>query len=256
MDNEIMKLIEGGKADTFDLVMLANFVHQVVNPLNGVAGTLENLADGLIKEERRKEQRLRASRAQIEQCIALLRNLAYLTQGFNRLSAEDTKTVILPELVIESAMYFQEDGKSKKIEINLVDRDTQNTVLGHHELLRQVLMNIFDNCVKYSEPGYNVEVNQWIQKATSNAMISIQSRPKYPIEISDLAKIFELGYRGSNAKKMIASGTGLGLYICKRIVEEVHGGTLYVQASGKTDVEFVVKLPNGQIGRAMKDSHG
>ena len=52
-----------------DLALLSNFVHQVVNPLNGVAGTLDNLADGVVREEQRREQRLRVARAQLEQCI-------------------------------------------------------------------------------------------------------------------------------------------------------------------------------------------
>src|SRR4030095_11893812 len=51
------------QATNFDLVLLANFVHQVVNPLNGVAGTLDNLVDGVITDEKRRDQRMRAARA-------------------------------------------------------------------------------------------------------------------------------------------------------------------------------------------------
>ena len=50
---------------SFDLTLLANFVHQVVNPLNGVIGTLDNLIDGTISEERRM-QRTTAARGQLE----------------------------------------------------------------------------------------------------------------------------------------------------------------------------------------------
>ena len=64
-----------------DLALLSNFVHQVVNPLNGVAGTLDNLQNNEI-EEHRRPQRLRAARAQVEQCITLMRNLAFLSAGF------------------------------------------------------------------------------------------------------------------------------------------------------------------------------
>jgi hypothetical protein len=45
------------QAENFDLVLLANFVHQVVNPLNGVAGTLDNLVEGVITDEKRRDQR-------------------------------------------------------------------------------------------------------------------------------------------------------------------------------------------------------
>jgi signal transduction histidine kinase len=175
-----------------------------------------------------------------------MRNLAFLAQGFNKVSEGDSKTVVLPQVIIESAMFFQEDGKNKNIEIRLLDRATQNRVSGHPELLRQALMNIFDNCVKYSEPGYDIEVNQWIQRNTSNAMISIKNRSRYPVDPAEIEKIFELGYRGGNAKKVVASGTGLGLYICKRIIEDVHTGTIRAQAVGRSEIEFVIKLPSGQ----------
>lgn len=66
-----------GSPETFDLTLLANFVHQVVNPLNGIAGTLDNLANGVIEGEERRHQRLKATRAQLEQCITLMRNLAF-----------------------------------------------------------------------------------------------------------------------------------------------------------------------------------
>jgi hypothetical protein len=58
--------------------LLANFVHQVISPLNGVAGTLDNLANGAIPPER-EQQRTRAARAQLEQAILLLRNLAFFS---------------------------------------------------------------------------------------------------------------------------------------------------------------------------------
>jgi signal transduction histidine kinase len=87
------------QAEHFDLVLLANFVHQVVNPLNGVAGTLDNLVEGVISDEKRRDQRLRAARAQLEQCISLVRNLAYLAQGFNQLQETDKKIVVLPQVL-------------------------------------------------------------------------------------------------------------------------------------------------------------
>ena len=251
MQNEILQEDTAGRelfggAD-FDLVLLANFVHQVINPLNGVAGTLDNLAEGVIREEPRREQRLRAARAQVEECITLMRNLAFLAHGFEKLPARDRKVAVLPQIIIESAMFFQEDGKSRGILISLEDRQTQNRVSGHPELLRQVLMNIFDNCVKYSENDSVVEVDQRIQRRSNSAIIVIRNWSKLPMEVRDAQKMFELGFRGANARGVIASGTGLGMYISKRIVEDVHGGSLSVQVRKQRQLEFIIKLPHGQM---------
>lgn len=229
-----------------DLALLSNFVHQVVNPLNGVAGTLDNLADGVVHGEHRREQRLRAARAQLEQCISLMRNLAFLSQGFSRISPDERRVTVLPQAIIESAMFYQEDGKNKNVEIRLVDRATQNRALGHPELIRQVLMNIIDNFIKYGQNGEDVEINQWLQSKTSVAIITVKGVSRYPISQDDVDRICELGFRGKNARQIVASGTGLGLYICKRIVEDVHGGTLYIQTAPNNGIEFTIKLPFGE----------
>ena len=239
---------QGARPEALDLTLLANFVHQVVNPLNGVAGTLDNLAEGLIKEESRREQRLTVARAQLEQCITLMRNLAFLAQGSGGVAEADHRVVVLPQVIIESAMFYQEDGKAKGIELSLVDRRTQNRVSGHPELIRQVLMNIFDNCVKYGSRFSTIEVNQWIQSGTNMAVITVRGVSEHPIGSSEINRICDLGFRGANARRTVASGTGLGLYICRELIEKRHKGTFHIQADGPNAILFTIKLPNGEAG--------
>jgi signal transduction histidine kinase len=228
-----------------DLTLLANFVHQVVNPLNGVAGTLDNLAEGVIQGEERRQQRLNAARAQLEQCITLIRNLAFLAQGSGGVADDDRRRIVLPQVIIESAMFFQEDGKSKSININLVDKKSQNIINGHPELIRQVLMNIFDNFIKYGKKGCAVEVNQRIQRSSGMALIEIKGISEHAIDQDDLQKIGTLGFRGKNAKMVVASGSGLGMYICRKIIEG-QGGSLHLETGSQGKVLFIIKLPTGE----------
>ena len=179
----------------FDLTLLANFVHQVVNPLNGVIGTLDNLIDGSIGEERRI-QRTKAARAQLENCVNLLQNLAFLVRSPQSLDLEDLKTVVLPQVIIEAAMFFQEQASNNGVKFVLSDKKKRNRCSGHPELLRQALMNIFDNCTKYSKTDTEVRVKQWIRKQTGDAMISISSTPSHYISNEDLERVFEKGFRG------------------------------------------------------------
>ena len=230
----------------FDLILLANFVHQVINPLNGVIGTLDNLTDGTIGDERRI-QRTAAARAQLEGCVNLLRNLAFLVQSPQSLQPEDKRIVILPQIIIKAAMYFQEEAGNRDVRIELTDKKTQNRCNAHPELIRQVLMNIFDNCTKYSKSGTHVFVEQWIQKSTGNAMITVKNTPSYTFNPDDLGKIFDMGFRGDNAKRAVASGTGLGMYICKQIIEDMHGGRLEVHTD-KGDLKFMIRIPEGGAG--------
>jgi signal transduction histidine kinase len=200
--------------EPFDLQLLANFIHQVVNPLNGVAGILDNVIDGRVEGPGRAEQRLKAARAQLEQCISLVRNLAFFAQGFAALAPTDRRAVTVPQVIIEAAQVFQEQAANRGIVIDLLNQREQNKIFGHHELIRQIFMNLFDNAVKYSVPESQVVIEQRAQERREKVLITVRSQSARPLDQQDLKQIFELGFRGKNAREIVASGTGLGLYIC------------------------------------------
>jgi signal transduction histidine kinase len=227
-----------------DFGLLANFVHQVINPLNGVSGTLDNIIDGTISDERRP-QRLRAAKAQLEHCIMLVRNLAY----FSQISLDPTnvnpgkirKTCVIPQTIIEAAQFFQELGAARGIKIHLDDRVTQYRVEGNPDLLRQIFMNLFDNAVKYGASNTTIAVKAWVQKSTNNLLITVTTLG-VELQPGEDERIFELGYRGSQAQSRVASGTGLGLYICRVIMGAIHNGTVTVErvAGG---LSFMLRFP-------------
>lgn len=231
--------------EAIDLTLLANFTHQIVNPLNGVAGTLDNLIDGTIGENRRV-QRTRAVRAQLEGVITLVRNLAYLSSTQFE-SERSNRKIVLPQVIIEAAMYYQEEGATRRISIDLLNRQDQNLVPGHPEVLRQVLMNLFDNAIKYSRIGSQVAIKQRVRLSTKDAIITVRSVPDRSISSKDIQDFFKLGFRGPNARAVIASGTGLGLYICRYLMEKRMGGSITVQ-SDRDGLLFILKVPNGEAG--------
>src|SRR5438132_1441303 len=112
----------------FSLSLMSNFVHQVVNPLNAVCGTLDNIVQGDVPPGSVK-QRIAASRSQIEYCVELIRNLAFLAE-YTRdpvlyRERHAGKITVIPQVLIQAALFFQESGRKKKMKIHMVDRETQ-----------------------------------------------------------------------------------------------------------------------------------
>lgn len=227
--------------------LIANITHQAINPLNGVLGTIDNIIDGTISDERRN-QRLGSARAQLEYTITLIRNLAYFAQygGTDpKVQSTSIKTTVIPQNLIEGAMFFQEQADNRNIKIYVKDKHIQNAIKGDPDLLRQVFMNIVDNYIKYGHEGSTVTVNHWIQKKTNDVIISIEGES---IPFRQEENIFELGVRGKDAEDKTSSGSGLGLHICKLIIEKIFGGKIEAEYIPKRKVSvFTIRIPNGFV---------
>jgi signal transduction histidine kinase len=211
-------------------LFLANFVHQLVNPINGVIGTLDNINDGTYKGPV-VVQKINACRGQLEQCVSLIRNLAYLSDYFFETSnkgalkqARATGVSVLPQVIIEALQFFQITASKKGIQIELADRTTQYVVLVRPELLRQVFMNLFDNWVKYGLNDQVIRVTSTVNR--HDDLIVEVSGSSVGFHNSDAEKLFDLGFRADAATSKVAQGSGIGLYVCRQIMERNVGGTI------------------------------
>lgn len=232
-------------------LFLANFVHQVVNPLNGIIGTLDNITDGTYKGEA-VLQKINASRAQLEQCVTLIRNLAYLSDFF--FEAPDKGTLrkpreggssVLPQVVIEAAQFFQVLAEKKAIRIEFPEAHSQQyRIRVRPELFRQLFINIFDNWLKYGEDNQKILVHA---KTNSRKELVVEiSGRSIGFNNSDSEKLFELGYRSSEAKNKVAQGSGIGLFICKQIAVRALNGTISAEHRSSGETIFRIGIPRAQ----------
>ena len=232
---------------SFDSSLIFSFTHQIINPLNGVVGTIDNLIDGTIGPERR-QQRLKAVRAQLSHTIELVRNLAYLAllstdSGRESLAKGGARSTV-PSVVIEAAMFFQELGAEKKVKIELEDRVTQYQVHGPKDLLRQVFTNLFENALKYGDPNSLVTVVTKRQKSSGGLIVEVINVGS-GFAHAERESIFERGYRGASARGVLASGSGLGLFISREILTLAFGATIEAESSNKKGtVTFRIRFPS------------
>jgi two-component system phosphate regulon sensor histidine kinase PhoR len=126
---------------------------------------------------------------------------------------------------VVSEMQPQVEKKSLSLEL-ITPAVHEEKVYGDRERLKQVMINLIDNAVKYTEPGGSITVK------------SSQEGPRAAIHVQDTgagiarehhARIFERFYRVDRDRSREVGGTGLGLAIVKHIVE-AHGGTLRVDS--------------------------
>jgi two-component system OmpR family sensor kinase len=108
---------------------------------------------------------------------------------------------------------------------------------GDADRIQQVLVNLLDNAVKYGGGAVTVRVEQ------ANGTVRIEVADSGPgIAPADQQRIFEKFYRGDPHLTRAPSGTGLGLYISRELVERM-GGRLDVHSQPGAGATFVVELP-------------
>ena len=125
--------------------------------------------------------------------------------------------------------------------------DASAPVIGRYDRHRiaQLVANLVENALKYSAPASRVTVRVWEEDASARVSVKDDG---IGIPPDDVAVVFERFRRASNVDDRSFSGMGLGLYICKGIVEQ-HGGRIWVESQVGKGSTFHVALPHGADGR-------
>jgi PAS domain S-box-containing protein len=236
----------------FHLDYMSSLGHQLQTPLGSLVETLRNFETGVVSQKD-LVSRLPYVIGQAVVCTRLVRNLSYMDKI---LSGEkfERERVSLAKLAIETKLDFIHLLREKRLELHVDDEslDRLLRVQGHGEMLRQVLVNLIDNAIKYSSPGttINIRGRQWPEgpafEITSQGL---------PIPDGDREKIFQRGFRTRKAATLVPHGTGLGLWLVRKIVE-AHGASIRCQEifeGGQKRILFRITFP-GYAANARRAS--
>ena len=113
------------------------------------------------------------------------------------------------------------------------------TVTGDRDRLRQLLLNLVDNAVKFNVPDGRVRISLRRDDATAEIRIS-NTGPGIPA--TSLPRVFDRFYRGENAMALQVDGSGLGLPLARWIAVS-HGGELTLKSSSGAGTDAIVRLP-------------
>lgn len=119
-------------------------------------------------------------------------------------------------------------------------------ILGMYDQIRmvQLLENLVENAIKYSPQGSSIQIT--IRAADGHAHLSVADNG-IGISAADLPYIFERFFRGTNVNDRQFAGMGLGLFICRGIVEQ-HGGRIWVDSQAGLGTTFHIDLPLLPVG--------
>ncbi len=218
---------------------VANVSHELRTPITSIKGFVETLQEGAVANPEDTERFLVIIAKQADRLNSIITDLLTLSQieetekSQMRLEKNELKAVLL-EAIATCAL----KAKEKRITVALnCDDDIKADI--NSELLRQAIVNLLDNAIKYSDEGGKVDL--FALSVKSEVIIRVQDWG-IGIEKKHLPRLFERFYTVDKARSRELGGTGLGLSIVKHIVL-AHHGNITVESSPDKGSTFIIHLP-------------
>lgn len=221
--------------------LVSNISHDLKTPITAIKGYVEGIMDGVADTPEKMDKYIRTIYNKAMDMDRLINELTIysgidnnrIPYNFHRINVADYFGDCIEEVGL--------DLESKNIKLNyteLVEPDTQ--IIADPEQMKKVINNIISNSVKYMDKPHG-EINIRILDEVDSIRVELEDNGK-GIAQKDLPKIFERFYRTDASRNSAQGGSGIGLSIVKKIIED-HGG--YIWATSKegegTCIHFVIR---------------
>lgn len=219
---------------------VANASHELATPLTTIRGFTETLLDGALEDKNLSVKFLTIIYTEAERMQRLINELLQLAKLNSQEYRQQVKLEATPlkPLLYRVKEDLRTNAEEKKIIVD-IQADANPIIMANPDWLKQILINLLDNSIKYTQPLGKVLLT-CLQEGHEAVLIVEDTGIGIPA--SDVPLIFDRFYRVDRARSRNAGGTGLGLAIVKFIVE-MHGGTIEVKSSLNIGTTFTIRLP-------------
>ena len=215
----------------------ADASHELRTPLTILKGETE-MALRQARTPEEYQQTLVSGLEEIDRISRIVEELFLLSKADLGEARLEMKPLELAPLVSETVLQMELLAKEKALELRL-EQMAPLSIKGDGDRIRELLLNLIENAIRYTPPRGRIAVS--LLQESENARITI-SDTGIGIPKEDLSKIFDRFYRADEARALHPKGSGLGLSICRWIVE-AHHGEITVTSELHRGTTFQISLP-------------
>ncbi|MBE3110852.1 MAG: hypothetical protein IMZ46_10135 [Acidobacteria bacterium] len=219
---------------------ISSVSHELRTPMTSLCGLSELLRSGKISEEARRERLLGLMAGECGRLTRFLTNVLDFGKIEQNTKVYELKETVLGPLIRDVAELVRESHPDGDIELEVDAPESPVTVRADADAVRQALLNLIDNALKYS-PGRK-EVTVSLAAGPDAVVITVKDNGM-GIAPGDRDKIFEPFFRASRAVERDPAGVGLGLKIVKHIMD-AHDGRVTVESEPGRGTAFSLVFPS------------
>ncbi len=220
---------------------IASVSHELRTPMSSIQGLIELLHEGKIREKIKKEETLDILASESGRLSRLIHNILDFGKIEQQVKTYQLVKTELGPLVEETIRMFRRSLDEGGFAVNLRCPPGPVWLMADRDAVKQVLLNLLDNAVKYSPQRKEIEVE--VLSASGGVEIRVSDRG-IGIPAEQMAAIFEEFHRGPEAARINPQGVGLGLKIVKHIMA-AHRGQVFVEGRPGGGSMFRVIFPKG-----------
>ena len=216
---------------------IADISHELRTPLTIMRGEIEAMQDGIRQVN---PERLNALHNEVMNLNRLIGDLYELSLSDIGALSYHKRDVDAGEIINISLAALSDDFSEKNIKVSIQkDADCKYGLFADPDRLQQLFTNLLTNSLRYTDTGGELRIS--LGRTKGKLVIGFQdSGPG--VDSNDLPRLFERLYRVDSSRNRKTGGAGLGLSICKNIVE-AHEGTISAQASPMGGLWINIELP-------------
>ncbi|MGA2761997.1 MAG: ATP-binding protein [Spirochaetia bacterium] len=224
------------RLETVKRDFVVNASHELRTPLTSIRGSLEMLEGRLSGDS---ERWMDAIRRNAERMSAIVEDLLLLSRLEARGVEPTPERADLQRIITDVTGIFANRAQAKGLALKVSVPDHLPSIPADAFLIEQMLVNLLDNALKYTETGEvrvsaAQEGSRWMRIEVSDTGIGIAEE--------HIPRLFERFYVVDKSRSRKLGGTGLGLSIVKHIVQS-HGGTIGLESVVGRGTRFIVRLP-------------
>lgn len=237
IEKEILRL---NKIENYRKEFIGDISHELKTPIFAIQGFIETLLNGAVHDDEVNELFLKKAMRNVNRLTYLTKDLMEISRLETGELKSNLQEFYLRDMILDVVEGLQYKSQKENIGIKVSDIDKNLQVQADRNQIKQVLVNLIENAIKYNREDGHVQIGAYQHPDQKGKVIVYTKDTGIGIDRKDLPRVTERFFRVDKSRSREKGGTGLGLSIVKHIIE-AHGEELMIE-SDKTGSTFSFTL--------------